>query len=121
MFEFFDIISKEAIYEVPLWLTLIGACVAFGAILSTFIYWIINKNPNKVARYLSVVGPCAIVFTVVFIIFTSAFCRIQPTGRYKYTATINKDKITLAEYEKFIEEYNPVIKDGVYYWEDKVA
>ena len=32
---------------------------------------------------------------------------------------IDKDKITVSEYEKFIEENNPTIKDGLYYWEDK--
>jgi hypothetical protein len=42
----------------------------------------------------------------------------EPTGRYKYQATIDKDKITVSQYEEFIEEHNPTIKDGVYYWED---
>ena len=55
------------------------------------------------------------------LIITSIICGIffqVPTGRYTYEATINKDKITVAQYERFIEEYNPTIKDGIYYWEE---
>lgn len=26
----------------------------------------------------------------------------------------------ISDYEEFIKEYNPTVKDGIYYWEDKI-
>ena len=40
----------------------------------------------------------------------------EPTGRYNYKATIDKDNITVTEYEQFIKEYHPDIKDDIYYF-----
>jgi hypothetical protein len=41
-----------------------------------------------------------------------------PTGKYRYEATIDKSKITVEEYEDFLEKYNPTVVNGVYIWED---
>ena len=63
------------------------------------------------------VGLSTIVFEVIALCFCSVFFRV-PTDTYKYEATINKDKITVTQYEEFIENYAPTIKDGIYYWEE---
>ena len=42
-----------------------------------------------------------------------------PTGRYKYEATMDKENMTIAEYEEFMEAYNHIQhKDNIYYFED---
>lgn len=115
--EYVNIISKEAITAVPTWLAMIGAVIAILGVLSTFIYWAIVKDANKVVTYLLIVGSISLLFSVVWMCITCLFFS-EPTGRYKYQATIDKDKITVSQYEEFIEEHNPTIKDGVYYWED---
>ena len=40
----------------------------------------------------------------------------ESTGQYNYKATIDKDNITVTQYEQFINEYSPQIKDNVYYF-----
>lgn len=116
--EHINIISKEAITKIADWLgyTIFAICIA--AILSAIVYLIIVKDHDKFFRYLVWTGIGAIVFEFIAFCICSAFFRV-PTGRYRYEATIDKDKITVSEYEAFIEEYNPTIKDGIYYWEDK--
>jgi hypothetical protein len=53
--EYVNIISKEAITAVPTWLAMIGAVIAILGVLSTFIYWAIVKDANKVVAYLLIV------------------------------------------------------------------
>lgn len=114
--EYINIISQEAITAVPTWLAAIGGIISIGAVLSTLVYWAIIKDVDKVPTYLSIVGTSALVFAVGWVIITSTFFG-EPTGRYKYEATINKEKITVAQYEEFIEEYSPTIKGNIYYFE----
>ena len=115
--EYINIISKEEItqaFQLPI---IIVTCLAIAAVLSSFIYWGIVKDLDKVIKYLYIADSVGIGCLVI----TSAICGIffrVPTGRYKYEATIDKDRITVSQYEEFIEECNPTIKDGVYYWED---
>jgi uncharacterized membrane protein (DUF106 family) len=89
-----------------------------AVLISLLIYMTITNNADKVIMPLCWFGPGGIIALLVTIMITAIFFQV-PTGRYKYEATIDKDKITVAEYEQFIEEYNPTIKDGIYYWEDK--
>lgn len=115
--EYINIISKEEItqaFQLPI--TIVG-WLAIAAVLSTLIYMAIVKNPFKAMSYLFTMGTAGIVFTTITLIVCNAFFRV-PTGKYKYTATIDRDKITVSQYEEFIEEYHPVIKDGIYYWEN---
>ena len=115
--EYINIISKEAIMEAfqpPI--TIVG-CLAIAAVLSVLVYLGIVKNPNKAIKYMGIVAPIGIGCLIITAIICGVFFRV-PTGRYKYEATIDKDKITVAQYEEFIEEYNPTIKDGIYYWEE---
>ena len=115
--EYINIISKEEItqaFQLPI--TIVG-CLAIAAILSAFVYLIIVKNPDKTMKYMCIAAPVGMGCLIITAIICGIFFQV-PTGRYKYEATIDKDKITVAQYEDFLEEYSPTIKDGVYYWED---
>ena len=81
------------------------------------IYWAKVKDFDKAYRFLVWASVATILFEIIAFCICSAFFR-EPTGRYKYEATIDKDKITVAQYEEFLEEYKPTIKDGIYYWEE---
>ncbi len=115
--EYINIISKEEVSMVPAWILCLICGLGIAATLSTFVYWAIAKDIDKVIKYELIVGFSAIAFVLIGYIVSSIFFRV-PTGRYKYEATIDKDKITVSQYEEFIEEYNPTIKNGIYYWED---
>lgn len=115
--EYINIISKEEVAMAPAWIICLICGLGIAAVASVFVYWAIVKDVYKVIKYEYIVGFSAIVFVFIGYIFSSIFFRV-PTGRYKYEATIDRDKITVAQYEEFIEEYNPTIKDGVYYWID---
>ena len=114
--DYINIISKEAITGVPSWIAILGAIICTAVVASTFIYWAVVKDPFKVSKYLAIVGSCAIVLCVAWCCVTSIFFK-EPTGKYKYAVTINKDIITVSQYEKFIKEYNPMIYGDVYYFE----
>lgn len=116
MTEYINIISKEAITAVPTWLQLVCGIISIGGVLSTFVYWAIVKDPEKAIKWLFVAGGSALAFMMAFLLITKMFFAV-PTGQYKYEATVNKDKITVAQYEKFIEQYHPTIVDGVYYFD----
>lgn len=117
--EYMNIISKEPITTVPIWGFIVIGTLCIVAVLSTIIYARKVKDIDKTFVYLLKVGFGAIIFELVAMcIYTSCF-RV-PTDRYKYEGTVNKDLITVTQYEEFIEEYDPIIKDGIYYWEDKV-
>lgn len=113
--DFINIISQEAVTAVPTWLAMVGAAIATLVVVSTFIYWAIVKDCIATSKYLCAAGVFAIVFATAWACITSMFFSV-PTGRYRYEATIDKDNITVARYEEFIEEYSPTIKDGVYYF-----
>ena len=113
--EYINIISKEAVTTVPTWIALLGGSVCIFLILSTFIYWAVIKDPNKVMGYLGTVGSIAIILSIAWMCISCMFFS-EPTGQYNYKATIDKDNITVTEYEKFIKEYHPDIKDDVYYF-----
>ena len=115
MAEYINIISKEAVTAVPTWIALLGGSVSILLVLSTFIYWAIVKDPFKVAKYLGIVGAIAIILCIAWMCVGCIFFS-EPTGQYNYRATIDKDNITLTEYEQFIKEYHPDIRDDVYYF-----
>ena len=113
--DYINIISKEAVTAVPTWIALAGGCVPILLILSTFIYWAVIKDPNKIIKYIGIVGAIAIVLSIVWSCISCIFFS-KPTGQYNYKATIDKDNITVTEYEQFIKEYHPNIKNDVYYF-----
>ena len=113
--EHINIIAQEEITAPLEWVVWLVGVLTIVAIFGLTFYS--HANPQNAYR---------IVIPILYfgcggilgVLITSLFLRV-PTGRYKYEATIDKDNITVAEYEQFIEEYNPTIKDGIYYWEDK--
>jgi flagellar biosynthesis protein FliP len=113
-----NIISKEAIMAVPDWLAILGVIICTSIILTTFVYWAIVKDVNKVPKYLGIAGTCALIVCVAWAAITTLFFK-EPTGRYRYEATIDEESMTVAEYEEFMDAYNHSHhKDGIYYFED---
>ena len=118
--EYINIISKEAITQAPDWPVVLVGCLAIAAMLMALAWAIITKKMDEMETGIlfGIIGAIGIGFLFITMVVCAIFFRV-PTGRYKYEAAIDKDKITVSEYEEFIEEYNPTIKDGIYYWEDK--
>lgn len=118
--EYINIISQESIDCVPTWIAILGALIGTIIVCSTFIYWFIVKDPNKALKWICYAAPIAIVVTVCWHIITTIFFSV-PTGRYRYEATIDKENMTITQYEEFMQEYNHShCKDGIYYFEDWV-
>lgn len=115
MAEYINIISKEAVTAVPTWIAFAGGSTCILLVLSTFIYWAVVKDPNKVINYLGIVGCIAIILCIAWMCISCMFFS-EPTGQYNYRATIDKDNITVTKYEQFIKEYHPNIKNDVYYF-----
>lgn len=115
MLEYINIISKEAVTAVPTWIAFVGGIIPILLILSTFVYWTIVKDLFKAARYLGIVGVIAVIIVIAWMCVSCLFFS-EPTGQYNYKATIDKDNITVTEYEQFIKEYHPEVKDDVYYF-----
>jgi hypothetical protein len=111
--DYVNIISKEVVLAPPDWcfgltlgicavITLIGAIISFKQRFATL-------TPIMIFGGIAIVVEFALLFCFI------KFCSV-PTGRYEYEATINKEKITVSEYEEFLETYKPELRDGVYYW-----
>lgn len=119
--EYINIISKEPITVVATWYINMVLGIVLSAICGLIIYCfvtLIKKNDfYKAIRSMACIGIVIVILEVVSICIGNAFFKV-PTDRYKYEATIDKDKITVSQYEEFIEEYKPDIIDGIYYWEE---
>lgn len=113
--EHINIIVKEDIMAIPDWLIFIGGAVSICIICSSFIYWSVVKNPDKVMKYSIIAGITGLVFCICFLCITSLFCK-EPTGKCEYQAIVDKDNITVSQYSEFIEKHNPDFVDGIYYW-----
>lgn len=115
--EYINIISKEQVTTVTLWQILIVLVICILMLVcSVHVAKLVSR------RYLNIYYIFALVvivgFEVICLEIGGKYISI-PTGTYRYEATINKDKITVQQYEEFIEKYNPTIKDGIYYWESE--
>lgn len=118
--EHIHIISKEVITQ-PLQLPLhIIAAITISLLVGALIYLFKNSYKGyvnfKVVEFIAITGIAGITAMLVSMIICSIFFKV-PTDRYIYTATVDKENITVAEYEEFIETYKPNIVDGIYYWE----
>lgn len=123
MSNYITIISKEDIKYLPDWIALVMIAVAAAVvIIPTVISWAIVKKKNKpwinIINIELISGVVAIIGVIIFAV-TIQPQLLEPSGKYRYKATINKDKITVSEYEDFIEQYKPEIRDGYYYFEYK--
>jgi hydrogenase-4 membrane subunit HyfE len=120
--EHISIISKEAITQPVQWpFMLVGvSAIILVAIFVALAMFKEAKNDREGSycwtMRMLITGVSGIVTMLFTLIICSIFFRV-PTGQYKYEATVDKENITVEEYERFIEEYNPTFKDGVYYWE----
>lgn len=124
MSNYITIISKEEIMQPSQsfgWILFAICCgiLLIPTIISYIIVKIKYKRLTKVVLHVELIaGAVALVFSVISgIVLVPKFA--EPTGNYSYKATINKDKITVSEYEDFIEQYKPEIRDGYYYFEYK--
>lgn len=115
--EYIDIISKEAVTEPSIWPMMIVTIISVVALLTLLVYSSVTKLKKKglIVNLMFIFGFGGLGLQLVAAILASVFLQV-PTGQYTYKATIDKEKITVAEYEQFIEEYNPKITDGIYSW-----
>lgn len=115
--EYIDIISKEAVTRHALWPTLIVSIIAIVALLSLLIYGYVTKlkRHDLIIKLILIFGLGGICLQFIATLLSSIFLPV-PTGQYQYKATVDKENITVDQYEKFIEEYNPEINDGIYFW-----
>lgn len=118
--EHINIISKEAITLTVQWPIILMGCLAMAGVFGIFIWAIITKRLDeaRTGELFGIIGAIGMVLVLITGFICAIFFQV-PTGRYKYEAMVDKDKITVSEYEEFIEEYTPTIKNGIYYWEDK--
>ena len=94
------------------------AILLIPTIISYIVTELKHKELIKVVWVEIIAGAVALVFSVVSsIIIVPKF--LEPTGKYVYKAIIDKNNITVAQYEEFIEKYKPEIKDGYYYFESE--
>lgn len=119
--DYINIISKEEIKVLPNWFvfTLFGILAAIVLIPTVVAYIICNKKKKpliKVVYTELIAGAIAIAFMVMSF-FLVAPHLLVPSGRFRYEATVDKDNITVSEYEDFMEKYKPRIKDDIYYFE----
>ena len=115
--KYIDIISKEAVTKPSIWPILIVSILAIVALLTLLIYALATeaRKQDLIIKLLLIFGFGGICLQLIAVILSSTVLQV-PTGQYTYKATIDKEKITVAEYEQFIEEYNPEITDGIYSW-----
>jgi hypothetical protein len=116
--EYIEIISKEPIIQPVLWpVGIILSLVLLGLFaIIVCLYLPCTKDAlDKIQKYTYIVGFGGIALLFFSTLICCTFFRV-PTGQYQYEATINTDKISVAEYEEFLENYKPELNDGVYSW-----
>lgn len=120
--EYINIISQEEIKVLPNWFafTLLGILAAI-VIIPTAVAWIICEKKKK--PFIKVVYTELIAGAIAITCMIASFFLVEPhmlvsSGRFRYKVSVDKDCITVSEYEDFIEKYKPKIKDGLYYFED---
>ena len=116
------ILEKTSINVLPDYILLIiVGFVVLLTLIPTLIVWIVlsKKKVNVFGWVIGtelIAGFTALILAVIFIFNYSKDFAI-PSGKFRYEATVNKNNITVSEYEDFIEKYKPEIKDGIYYFE----
>ncbi len=120
-----NVISKEAITMMAPWISNIICIFGFSLIIfltgclfySSFSHSkkLSNEKLLKIILWVGTVGLCTLL---IMGLIAGIFFRV-PSGRYRYEATIDKENMTVAEYEEFMEAYShSKCKNGVYYFED---
>ena len=116
-----NIISKEVITAPISWPTVTIAILLIASLIGILIYLFISKNYDNAIKYLAVIGLGGILVLFLVTAICAIFFRV-PTSRYKYKGTIDKDTMTISQYEEFKNQYNfrETMKKGIYYWEDPI-
>ena len=117
-----NIISQEAITTLTPEICNVLGCTALLFIAFSCLVYIkypkTKEAEKALIKVICFVGGFAIVLISIIGIIGNIFFRV-PTGRYKYEATIDKENMTVAEYEEFMNAYNHIYcKNGIYYFED---
>lgn len=118
MNEFITIVEKTSIDVLPEYVAWITVGIASGLILiPTILAWIFSRGQlHKILITEFISGILTIVLCFIFVgCFSHRF--VVPTGEYKYKVIVDKNNITVSEYEEFLEKYKPEIRDGYYYFE----
>ena len=117
--EHINIISKTKIIDIPFWIVVVTT-VVFIIIATTIISLLIKRfgtNPSEKQGFIMFI---AIIVVICFYCFTLSIMQSvfkTPTGKYRYEATIDKENMTISEYEEFIDTYHPYKKGDIYVWE----
>lgn len=115
--EHVNIISKEAITRGISWPIIVVGSIVCAAMIGCLIYLFVTRDADKSIKLISIVGGSGLALILVTLMISSFFR--TPTGRYRYEATIDKEQMTVAEYEEFMRAYShSYSKDGIYYFED---
>ena len=113
-----NIISQEAIIRGIGWPVHIVAALAIVGVLGTLLYFLYTKNFDKTVKGCAIFGVGGLALMVITAAICSIFFKV-PTGRFRYEATIDKEQMTVAEYEEFMKAYNHnKCVNGIYYFED---
>lgn len=112
------IIHQEAITTGIAWPLLLIGIILIIIMIGSLIDLAISKNAERTIKISSIAGMIGIPILLATQIVTSIFFKV-PTGRYRYEATIDREQMTVEEYEEFMRAYNhSYSKDGIYYFED---
>lgn len=116
------ILEKTSINVLPDYILLIilGFVVLLTLILTLIVWIVLSKKKVNVFCWVIgtelIAGFTALILAMIFIFNYSKDFAI-PSGNFRYKATVDKNNISVSEYENFIEKYKPEIKDGIYYFE----
>ena len=116
--EHITIVSVEQCTEGASTPILIVGGIAIVTLLSSLIALFFIKDIDKLARFVVYYGTISLCVMFVTFIICSFFR--HPVDRYKYVVTVDKDNMSVSQYEEFMDTYHPVEKDGKYYFEGKI-
>lgn len=122
-----NIISKEAITMMAPWATNVICIFGFSMIIfliGCLVYSTFGRNKKlsneKLLKIILYTGTAGLCVLLILCCSLGLFFRV-PSGRYKYTATIDEENMTVVEYNEFMKAYNHShCKNGIYYFEDWV-
>ena len=116
--EYIELISKKEIYTSIQWpIHLIGFLSIVAIMISLIVF--LKTKKDKAIIAMGIVGFIGLILILVMALICSIFLKV-PTGRYRYEASIDRENMTVSQYEEFLEEYQAIkLYNGNYYWEDK--
>lgn len=114
---YINIISQEEITHGNSAPAIAVGCILIAVVITSAIISRVKHKPNIANNTMFYAGTIGIVCMLVAELLSCVFLKV-PTGKYRYEATIDKSKITVEEYEVFLEQHNPTVIDGVYIWEE---